>query len=592
MDEKEEIHRESENVNVYDTDTSSSSLIENKSKKRKFNFSMADNDTDAHHTPKNETAIFLGHQVSQLAEYQIEPSSQFKSSQNPQVPTLVFIQYEGLQCMARVSSMTKLFDVVTERFPKSGNVTLLCEGTVLDDSVCFDLARDFRRVEHAVYRLVVRHVSRICVGIAYGYGRRGVRLLIVLKNMFRLAPCGNSDDDLNFIPMTNFIAAGRTKMDKKPRIEGYVENELPFHNIDDFRYVFRVSMSLFEELVCMIASHTRADDDVAAVVIDNGSCNIKAGFAGDDCHRYVFSTVVGRPGRPAYQVSESEHEEFFVGNEAQRRRSALNLNFPIEHGIITNLDDMEQIWQHCFNDELTVDPAEHPIVMSEPPLNPKGQKERTVQVMFEKFNAAGFFLDLSSKLSIYAPGRGSGINVDVGDGVSNAVTVYEGHSELEIVREMKDKLCYVALDCEQEAGNVRDENFELPDGNTITIGEERFMCPEAFFGPIPGVGSGGIDDLLQSNWDATDIDCKKDLQCNVILSGATTMFPGFPERIRKGIESFVPRTTKVKVIANPERKSSVWIGGSILGSLSTLQTYWITKQEYEEYGPTIVHRRD
>ncbi|CAC5411675.1 Actin, larval muscle,Actin, clone 403,Actin-104,Actin, alpha sarcomeric/skeletal,Actin-2, muscle-specific,Actin, cytoskeletal 3A,Beta-actin-like protein 2,Actin, indirect flight muscle,Actin-103,Actin-46,Putative actin-9,Actin-65,Actin, cytoskeletal 1A,Actin-42A,Actin-4,Actin-71,Actin-75,Actin-85C,Putative actin-22,Actin, alpha skeletal muscle 3,Actin, cytoskeletal 1B,Actin, muscle-type A2,Actin-8,Major actin,Actin, adductor muscle,Actin CyI, cytoplasmic,Actin, macronuclear,Actin, cytoplasmic,Actin, gamma len=356
-----------------------------------------------------------------------------------------------------------------------------------------------------------------------------------------------------------------------------------------------------------------ADDDVAVVVIDNGSYKIKAGFAGDDCHRSVFSTVVGRPCRPTYQVSDSEHKEFYVGDEAQRRRSALNLSFPIEHGIITNWDDMEQIWQHCFNDELQIDPAEHPIVMSEPPLNPKAQKERTVQVMFEKFNTAGFFLALSSKLALYASGRGSGIAVDVGDGVSYAVTIYEGHSELEIVREMKGKLCYVALDCEQEAGNVRDEKFELPDGNTITIGKERFICPEDLFRPIPGVGSGGIVNLLQSNLDATDIDCKKDLLFSVILSGATTMFPGFPERIKKGMESFVPRntphkcfserikkgmesfvprTTKVKVIANPERKSSVWIGGSILGSLSTFQTYWITKQEYEEYGPTIVHRGD
>ncbi|CAC5374063.1 unnamed protein product [Mytilus coruscus] len=95
---------------------------------------------NAHHTPENETAILLGHQVSQLAESQVEPSpSQLKSSQSPQVPTLVVIQYEGLQCMARVSSMTELYNVVTERFPEIGNVSLICEGTVLDDSVCFDL---------------------------------------------------------------------------------------------------------------------------------------------------------------------------------------------------------------------------------------------------------------------------------------------------------------------------------------------------------------------------------------------------------------------------------------------------------------------
>ncbi|CAG2227476.1 unnamed protein product [Mytilus edulis] len=129
MDEIEEIHYESESLN---TETSS--------KKRKLQSNIADNETNAHHTPKNETALLLGRQVSQLAESQVEhSSSHLKLSQSPQVPTLVVIQYGGLQCMARVSSMTELYKVVKDRFPESGNVSLICEGTVLDDSVCFDL---------------------------------------------------------------------------------------------------------------------------------------------------------------------------------------------------------------------------------------------------------------------------------------------------------------------------------------------------------------------------------------------------------------------------------------------------------------------
>ncbi|CAG2238039.1 unnamed protein product [Mytilus edulis] len=129
MDEIEEIHYESESLN---TETSS--------KKRKLQSNIADNETNDHHTSANETAIVLGRQVSQLAESQKEhSSSQLKPIQSPQVPILVVIQYEGLQCMARVSSMTELYKVVTERFPESGNVSLFCEGTVLDDSVCFDL---------------------------------------------------------------------------------------------------------------------------------------------------------------------------------------------------------------------------------------------------------------------------------------------------------------------------------------------------------------------------------------------------------------------------------------------------------------------
>ncbi|VDI12860.1 Hypothetical predicted protein [Mytilus galloprovincialis] len=136
MDEKEEIYYESENLNVR---SASYSFVENKGKKRKLPSSIEDNDTDAHHTLENETAIILGRQVSQQAESQVEPSSpQLKSRQSPPVPTIVLIQYEGLQGMARVNSMAELYNVVTERFPESGNVSLICEGTVLDDSVCFD----------------------------------------------------------------------------------------------------------------------------------------------------------------------------------------------------------------------------------------------------------------------------------------------------------------------------------------------------------------------------------------------------------------------------------------------------------------------
>ncbi|CAC5377651.1 unnamed protein product [Mytilus coruscus] len=141
MDEKEEIHYESESLNFNYTDTSS--------KKRKLQSSIADNDKYAHHTSENETAILLGHQVSQLAESQVEPSSsQLKSIQSPQVPIVVVIQYEGLQCMARVSSMKELYNVVTECFPESGNVSLICEGTVLDDSVCFDLLGHRPHIEY------------------------------------------------------------------------------------------------------------------------------------------------------------------------------------------------------------------------------------------------------------------------------------------------------------------------------------------------------------------------------------------------------------------------------------------------------------
>lgn len=88
-----------------------------------------------------------------------------------------------------------------------------------------------------------------------------------------------------------------------------------------------------------------------------------------------------------------------------------------------------------------------------------------------------------------------------------------------------------------------------------------------------------------------DVDIRKDLYANVVLSGGTTMFQGIGERMTKELTALAPSTMKIKVVAPPERKYSVWIGGSILSSLSTFQQMWISKGEYDESGPTIVHRK-
>jgi len=88
-----------------------------------------------------------------------------------------------------------------------------------------------------------------------------------------------------------------------------------------------------------------------------------------------------------------------------------------------------------------------------------------------------------------------------------------------------------------------------------------------------------------------DVDIRKDLYGNIVLSGGTTMFDGVAERMEKEIKALAPQSMKIKIVAPPERKYSVWIGGSILASLSTFQQMWISKQEYDESGPQIVHRK-
>lgn len=368
------------------------------------------------------------------------------------------------------------------------------------------------------------------------------------------------------------------------------------------------------------------EQEATSVIIDNGSGVVKAGFSGDDAPRVVFPSIVGRPKYKGVMVGMGQ-KDYYIGDEAQRKRGVLQIEYPMKDGIVQNWNDMECIWRHTLLNELRIEPTAHELLLTEAPMNPKRNREKMVEIMFEGFKVPSTYVAIQAVLSLYASGRTTGIVFDSGDGVSHCVPIYEGYSlsaailrfnlagrhitdyfqrilteaginlsssaELEIVRDMKEKLCYVSLDFEQEMKTSKDDiEYVLPDGTIVKIGSQRFRAPELLFNPsLNDCGNMGMDEGIYTSINKCNVDIKKDLYGSIVLSGGTTILPNIAERFQKGVAKLAPSSMTVKVIAPAERKYSVWIGGSILSSLSTFKEMWISRKEYEETGPAIVHRK-
>lgn len=361
-------------------------------------------------------------------------------------------------------------------------------------------------------------------------------------------------------------------------------------------------------------------DDHDAVVIDNGSRLCKVGFGGEESPRTVFPSAIGR-------AIDSGLESTKIGNAAQKSRGILTLRYPVERGVVANWDDMEAVWRHAYEQELHSSPDGHPALVTEPPHNPTRNREKMAEVFFESLGAPGFRTEVPALLAMFASGRGTGIVLDVGDGVTHVVPLCMGYtfphaiarvnfagrdvtdnlakmlaergeaavSKLggrEFVNEAKENACYVALDYAREQhspAQLLTQTCELPDGKVVTLGRERFHAPEPLFQPaLLGLDTPSLAAIVAGAIAKCDMDTRRMLYSNIVVSGGTTQLPGLVERLEKEVALLAPPAAKVKVVAAPDRHLLPWIGGSIVASLSTFR--WIPKSEYDEVGPSAVRK--
>lgn len=364
--------------------------------------------------------------------------------------------------------------------------------------------------------------------------------------------------------------------------------------------------------------HAPPSFEADAIVIDNGSGLISAGFAGSDNPRAQFPSIVGKESLLS--------KACYVGNEAQAKRDVLHISYPIQDGIVTNWDDMEQIWYHTFNDELRVAPEEHFCLMSESVVNPKPNREIVVEILLEKFQVPSCFLASQSTLALYSSGRETGLILESGYTTTRAVPIYTGSplkyaiQQLNLggkhlteylttllnnrgyefnagnVNDIKQSLCYVPIDFEREktlaaTTSSLETTYKLPDNQVVTLNSERFQCTQPLFDPSLVHNEGcGIDLLLYNAASKCCGEIRQSLYENLVLAGGNTMFDGISGRLHKGLEARASNM-KIKIVAPSERKLSVWIGGTIVGSLSSFQPYWLGLGEYLEYGPASVSRK-
>ncbi|KAI8017718.1 Actin-related protein 4 [Camellia lanceoleosa] len=439
-------------------------------------------------------------------------------------------------------------------------------------------------------------------------------------------------------------------------------------------------------------------DEVSAIVIDLGSHTCKAGYAGEDAPKAVFPSVVGSidqmdvddPGNPeknsgsipdsknVVRTFDSEKSKgknkLYVGSQALGfRRDHMEVLSPIKDGVVVDWDIVESIWDHAFRECLLVDPKEHPMLLAEPSSNSQQQREKTAELMFEKYKVPALFLAKNAVLTSFASGRATSLVVDSGGGSTTIAPVHDGYvlqkavqsspiggefltdclmksleskgltikprysfkrkeirpgefqtvdldlpnttesyklfSQRVIVSDIKECVCRAPDTPYDESAysNIPMTPYELPDGQTIEIGADRFKIPDVLFNPtlvqtIPGMESSaetaasvrGLPQMVIESINKCDVDIRRELFSSILLSGGTASMQQLKERLEKDLLEESPQAARVKVLASgnaTERRFSVWIGGSILASLGSFQQMWFSKSEYEEHGASYIQRK-
>lgn len=368
-------------------------------------------------------------------------------------------------------------------------------------------------------------------------------------------------------------------------------------------------------------------------VIDLGTGLTKAGFAGTPTPTAVLGTVVARPTLPRVLPSAQTTRQNapLVGDEIAALAGVVKVTHPLSRGSVADAPDATAVISHVTEDLLQLAQGQHPVLVTENACNARRNRELLAEIFFETCQVPSLYIAVPGVLALYAAGRTTGVVLDVGDGVTTALPIARGYlathaigrvdlggrdvserlagllrgsgttlfassSEKDAVRKIKERECIVARDLKAEEarwkrGELESRAYELPDGNVVELGPERFRAAELLFNPaLGGSEYAGVHGVVHQAVQGVDPVLRKEMYSAVVLAGGASKTRGFAQRLVDELRPLPPPNTKIRVHAPPDRLISAYTGGSILASLSTFRSMAFSATDYYERGENVVHR--
>ena len=372
------------------------------------------------------------------------------------------------------------------------------------------------------------------------------------------------------------------------------------------------------------------------IIVDIGSGEVKAGFSGEENPKVIFQNYFGEPKyKKILRIFNNEQElnEQFIGEDCEKYMGLIKLRFPVKHGVFENEQDILSVFNHLFS-KLGLNSQEikeHPVLITEPLLNPFTNREKIAYSLMDNLGVPALFFASQPILSLFSTSNTSGTVLESGEGVTQSCVIYEGYSipssyerynygggdvteylknllkkrgyhfynstEYRLVRDIKENSCFCYpnnanndIEETKRSANKNPNNYYLPDGSCILIGDEKLLAPEILFNPeYIGKEYLSFPDMIINSINKVDIQIRLKSYENILLSGGNTCFNALNEQLHSELKNKVIKNMKININKSEKPKYSCWIGGNIISTLEIFKKMWVTKNDWNEKGSKVVH---